>query len=125
MVIFKFAVRLRNLFVHLQGDFLIACRKIAIVQPKHGVHTCPFKSFQVHVFLYLYYGLTAMGWQPSWKRRLTELQIVQFVIDLVHASIGVLKHNFCYWSLGYGLSMLYLFSAFYVRTYLRVEKKKL
>eukprot|EP00094_Tigriopus_californicus_P003120 TCALIF_03002-PA protein Name:"Similar to CHI3L1 Chitinase-3-like protein 1 (Pongo abelii)" AED:0.17 eAED:0.17 QI:0/0.33/0.28/0.85/0.66/0.71/7/0/490 len=52
----------------------------------------------VHVFLYLYYGLTAMGWQPSWKRRLTELQIVQFVIDLVHASIGVLYHNFCYWS---------------------------
>ncbi|XP_059098209.1 elongation of very long chain fatty acids protein 5-like [Tigriopus californicus] len=78
----------------------------------------------VHVFLYLYYGLTAMGWQPSWKRRLTELQIVQFVIDLVHASIGVLYHNFCYWSLGYGLSMLYLFTAFYIRTYLRAGENQ-
>ena len=30
-----------------------------------------------------YKGLTAAGYSPQWKKRLTELQIIQFVIDLV------------------------------------------
>ena len=38
---------------------------------------------QVHVFLYLYYGLTAIGYQPTWKRRLTEMQIIQVIIFFV------------------------------------------
>ena len=73
----------------------------------------------------MYYGLTAAGFKPSWKRHLTELQIIQFVIDLVHASYGLVYHGFCFWSLCYGVSMLYMFSAFYVRNYLRTEKKGL
>ena len=65
----------------------------------------------------MYYGLTAIGIQPQWKKKLTELQILQFMIDLVHASIGFAKHNFCTWGIMYGLSMLYLFGSFYYRTY--------
>ena len=49
----------------------------------------------VHVFLYLYYALTAAGFSPGfWKRRLTELQIAQFLIDLVHAVVGFVNYNF-------------------------------
>ena len=73
------------------------------------------------MFLYLYYGLTAAGYRPQWKRHLTELQIAQFVLDLVHAGFGFLYHDFCTWSLLYGFSMLFLFSSFYVKNYLGVE----
>ena len=73
----------------------------------------------VHVVLYAYYGLTAAGFNPQWKKRLTELQIAQFVIDLIHGVPGVLYHNFCVWSMLYGCSMLYLFTDFYVKNYLR------
>jgi len=76
----------------------------------------------VHVVLYLYYGLTAIGIHPPWKKQLTEIQIVQFLIDLVHASIGLLHHNFCTWSIMYALSMIYLFGSFYYRTYLKTNK---
>ena len=41
----------------------------------------------VHVFLYAYYGLAAAGRPPQWRRRLTEMQIIQFVIDLVSVKI--------------------------------------
>ena len=72
--------------------------------------------------LYLYYGLTAIGIHPPWKKQLTEIQIIQFFIDLVHASIGLLHHNFCTWSIMYALSMIYLFGSFYYRTYLKTNK---
>lgn len=71
----------------------------------------------VHVVLYLYYGLTAIGMQPGWKQQLTQLQIVQFIIDIVYCVGGVLWHNFCYWSLAYAASMLYLFTNFYLKAY--------
>jgi hypothetical protein len=77
-----------------------------------------FLFLQVHVVLYLYYGLTAIGIQPPWKKRLTEMQILQFLIDLVHALVGFAKHNFCTWSLLYASSMIYLFGSFYVKTYI-------
>ncbi len=76
------------------------------------------------MFLYLYYGLTAIGISPPWKQRLTEMQILQFLIDMVHAVVGFAKHNFCSWSLLYGSSMLYLFSSFYYRAYIAPPKDK-
>jgi len=80
----------------------------------------------VHVVLYLYYGLTAMGIRPQWKRLLTEMQLLQFFIDLIHGVIGFAKHNFCSWAIMYALSMIYLFGTFYIRTYINpkpVQKK--
>ena len=72
----------------------------------------------VHVVLYLYYGLTGIGIYPQWKRQLTEIQLLQFFIDLVYALVGFAKHNFCSWGILYNLSMIYLFGSFYVRTYI-------
>ena len=51
------------------------------------------------------------------QRRLTEFQIIQFVIDIIYAVVGIVWHNFCFWSLGYAVSMLYLFADFYLKTY--------
>ena len=48
---------------------------------------------QVHVFLYLYYGLTAIGYQPTWKRRLTEMQIIQVSIIVFFCFFFDLMYN--------------------------------
>ena len=65
----------------------------------------------VHVVLYLYYGLSALfpDNPPPWKRRVTEIQILQFFIDLVYGIIGYLYHGFCIYGIVYGLLMVYLF----------------
>ena len=41
----------------------------------------------VHVIMYAYYALHALGHQPWWKRYLTELQIAQFIIGATIATI--------------------------------------
>ena len=47
-------------------------------------------STSVHVVMYLYYFLAAMGpsLQPYlwWKKYITQLQLVQFVIVIIHGS---------------------------------------
>ena len=90
------------------------------------------KKYYVHNFLlnnhsqFLFPGLTAIGIRPQWKRLLTEMQLLQFFIDLIHGVIGFAKHNFCSWAIMYALSMIYLFGTFYIRTYINpkpVQKK--
>ena len=78
----------------------------------------------VHIVLYYYYGHTLRHVaRPSWKRRITELQIVQFLIDLVYAVNGFVHHNFCMWGIFYGIAMTTLFVNFYRRAYVGKIKK--
>lgn len=78
----------------------------------------------VHVVLYLYYGLTALFPDKTfpWKKHITEMQLLQFLIDLVHASFGYMYHGFCIYAIFYGFTMTTLFSNFYYRAYI-TEKK--
>ncbi|KAI2800212.1 hypothetical protein BLOT_013733 [Blomia tropicalis] len=88
----------------------------------------------IHVLMYGYYALAAMGpsMQPYlwWKRYITQLQIVQFLILFVHASIFLCIQR------GYGLYFqfnymfntviyIYLFTRFYIQTYRQQGQKKL
>ncbi|XP_067942175.1 very long chain fatty acid elongase 4-like [Watersipora subatra] len=75
----------------------------------------------VHIFMHLYYAYTAYfssSSKPSWKRRITELQIAQFLIDLIYCIVGISQGKLCIWSFFYGLSMLILFTNFYLRAYI-------
>ncbi|XP_028402198.1 elongation of very long chain fatty acids protein 4-like [Dendronephthya gigantea] len=87
--------------------------------PPVGFILC-MNSF-VHIFLYLYYGQSALfpGQSPLWKKRLTQLQIFQFVIGLAHTSCGYLYHGFCLYGPFYALSMMLLFSNFYYNAFVR------
>ena len=77
----------------------------------------------VHVVLYIYYGLTAMNPEnpPLWKQRLTEIQIAQFLIDMVFAGFGYLYHGFCIYGILYGVIMTYMFSSFYYQAYIKAK----
>ena len=74
----------------------------------------------IHVIMYGYYFLTAQ--YPlhdfTWKKRITQFQIVQFLIGITHGIFGWLYHGFCVYSIFYGLSMLLLFSNFYYKTFI-------
>ena len=94
-----------------------------------GYHYYPYPALApylalnsaVHVVLYLYYGLTALNPNnpPKWKKILTQFQIIQFAIDLVHATIGYVYYTYCIYGIFYGISMLSLFSNFYYQAYIR------
>lgn len=78
----------------------------------------------VHVVLYLYYGLTALFPDKSfpWKKHLTQLQILQFMVLFCHAAVGYLYHGYCVYGLFYGITMTSLFSNFYYQAYMRPRK---
>lgn len=85
----------------------------------------------VHVVMYYYYAMSALGIRIWWKKYLTKLQIVQFVIDVVvigYAYYAFIRAGFdpnvCYGTstgaiVGIGIlfSYLLLFVRFYWQTY--------
>ena len=78
----------------------------------------------VHVVMYGYYFLTAL--YPlhdfTWKKRITQMQIGQFLIAIVHGLYGYAYRGFCIYSVMYGVGMITLFSNFYYRAFLRPRK---
>merc|ERR1712107_763404 len=99
-----------------------------------GGHTtfCGFLNSGVHVAMYLYYFLAALG--PSiqpylwWKRYLTRLQMAQFVIFFAHAMQPLFiecdyPKIYCWIILGHGVLYFCLFSNFYSKSYLSKKSK--
>jgi len=98
-----------------------------------GGHTtfCGFLNSGVHVAMYLYYFLAALG--PSiqpylwWKRYLTRLQMAQFVIFFAHAMQPLFidcdyPKIYCWIILGHGVLYFCLFSNFYSKSYMSNAK---
>jgi fatty acid elongase 3 len=83
----------------------------------------------VHIIMYYYYAVSALGIKPWWRRYLTKLQISQFVIDLTACGYAygyyvVYGWGSCYGTvtgayMGIGIlfSYLLLFIKFYIETY--------
>lgn len=87
----------------------------------------------VHVVMYSYYGLSTLGprVQPYlwWKKYITQLQLTQFVIVLIHTSYNLFLEPDCafpkvfLWMVfAYCISLLGLFGKFYMSAY---SKKRL
>jgi len=89
----------------------------------------------VHVFMYLYYLMAALGPRYSkwvwWKQHMTNLQMVQFVGIVVH-SLQLIVVPDCGFPVIYGyiiaahaIMFFILFSQFYIREYLKGKTKKI
>ena len=80
----------------------------------------------VHVIMYGYYALTAIYplQEFSWKKRITQLQLVQFFVGIAHALVGVLYYEFCVYSLLYGFGMIAMFSNFYYKAFILKKGRK-
>ncbi|CAF1564925.1 unnamed protein product [Rotaria magnacalcarata] len=87
----------------------------------------------IHIIMYAYYGLSACGSHIQkylwWKRYLTQAQIIQFIAVILHSSINLLTpcnfpKIFDVAFLVYGMSILLLFSNFYLQNYIKKGKDK-
>lgn len=85
----------------------------------------------VHVLMYSYYGLSALGPRLQkylwWKKYLTRVQLVQFVAGMTHAAqsiyIGCKYPLWMQWALiAYGTTILSLFINFYIHSYIRPSR---
>lgn len=80
----------------------------------------------VHIIMYTYYLLTAMGPQYQkflwWKKYLTGLQMIQFIIIMIHAfQLLFVDCNypkaFVWWIGMHAVMFFFLFKEFYVQSY--------
>jgi len=87
----------------------------------------------VHVLMYSYYGLAALGPNVQkylwWKKYLTWIQLIQFVVGMSHAAQSVYAGcGFPMWMqwalIAYGSTILSLFINFYIQSYIRSSSKR-
>jgi len=102
-----------------------------------GGHTtfCGFLNMGVHVVMYFYYLMSAMGPQVQkylwWKRYLTTMQLVQFATFFIHATFPLFIKGcefpkfFSYIILFHGAMFFLLFANFYIQAYLKKKPKSL
>jgi len=90
----------------------------------------------VHVLMYAYYLLSALGIYAWWKPYLTQIQMIQFFANILHIIIPLMLYtqeectNIPKW-MGYGMilymsSLLILFLNFFIKAYInkrRIKKK--
>ncbi|XP_064606299.1 very long chain fatty acid elongase 4-like [Liolophura sinensis] len=89
----------------------------------------------VHIIMYTYYGCAAIGPHMQkylwWKRYLTRLQLLQFILFVVHTTTNLLVE--CDYPQGYNIavfiyaiSLIILFGNFYYKSYVakRTQSKK-
>lgn len=81
----------------------------------------------VHIVMYGYYAVSA--WQPleayTWKKRVTQLQMIQFSVGIVIGVNGYLYLGYCVYSALYPASMFLLFSNYYYHAYINPKPKKI
>jgi len=86
----------------------------------------------VHLIMYLYYLMSSLGIRDVWwKKYLTQIQMIQFVVNIIHALYGIIIDVDCPfpkwmgWShLFYMVSLLILFGNFYIKAYNERKKAK-
>ncbi|KAK7100607.1 very long chain fatty acid elongase 4-like [Littorina saxatilis] len=87
----------------------------------------------IHIVMYLYYGLAAMGPHMQkylwWKRYLTMMQISQFVLLIAQTGINAMSpcefpKIFSYTVFFYTITILILFLNFYRKAYLTKKKEQ-
>merc|ERR1712080_78221 len=100
-----------------------------------GGHTtfCGFLNMGVHVVMYFYYLMAAMGPQVQkylwWKRYLTKMQLMQFVTFFIHATFPLFidcnfPKVFSYTILFHGAMFFLLFANFYRQNYTKKDAKR-
>uniref|UniRef100_A0A9L0J9D4 Elongation of very long chain fatty acids protein n=1 Tax=Equus asinus TaxID=9793 RepID=A0A9L0J9D4_EQUAS len=90
----------------------------------HSYFGATLNSF-IHVLMYSYYGLSSIpSMRPYlwWKKYITQGQLLQFVLTIIQTSCGVIwpctfPLGWLYFQIGYMISLIALFTNFYIQTY--------
>uniref|UniRef100_A0A8C9DE05 Elongation of very long chain fatty acids protein n=1 Tax=Prolemur simus TaxID=1328070 RepID=A0A8C9DE05_PROSS len=92
----------------------------------HSYFGATLNSF-IHVLMYSYYGLSSVpSMRPYlwWKKYITQGQLLQFVLTIIQTTCGVIwpctfPLGWLYFQIGYMISLIALFTNFYIQTYNR------
>ena len=84
----------------------------------------------VHVLMYSHYFVSALGFPTPWRKMLTSLQLVQFVLNVAQHSYALWQGGDCTGSpycvrvimVGYFVIQFLLFTHFFAKTYRRDAK---
>jgi len=96
------------------------------IEPVGDAYFGSIMNTGVHVIMYSYYFLSACGVQCFWKKYITQVQMLQFVIVASHSFYTMYEGNVNVWlpplQLFVMVNMFVLFANFYRKSY---SKKKL
>jgi len=121
------------IFLHVYHHIITMVLVFVMMDSEVAVRWLPMvANCSVHVPMYYYYGISALGMTAWWKIYITQMQIIQFVVDIIGIYIGGYYHYLGYncsssvgsWFFGQSIivSFLVLFLNFYSKTY--TPKKK-
>uniref|UniRef100_A0A1B6C8F0 Elongation of very long chain fatty acids protein n=1 Tax=Clastoptera arizonana TaxID=38151 RepID=A0A1B6C8F0_9HEMI len=118
-------------FLHVYHHIMVSIAVWLTAKYMPGGHSILFGTLNalVHSVMYMYYFVSTIrpGSTIWWKRHITELQIVQFIVLCVQNFIGLMKPNceYPFFLLVVYFSqnclMLYLFTKFYFKTYIKTK----
>jgi hypothetical protein len=124
-IIMRGKVRQQLTFLHIYHHSSIAIVWGYLLNIGHGNGTaafgCLINSF-VHLVMYSHYLYTSFGYVNPYKKYITQIQLAQFVICIVHF-FGVYFYDImypkdlAYIQLFYHIKMIILFTNFYSKTY--------
>ncbi len=84
-----------------------------------------FLNSLVHVVMYTYYAMSAINIPCSWKKYLTQFQMTQFVLLILHGVYGMITTDegiFTIYAF-YEFTLLLLFLSFYIKSYIQGQRK--
>lgn len=132
-----FVLRKKNANIttlHLYHHTVMPFCMLLVVRKMPGGHTSilPFLNSLIHVLMYSYYFLAAFGpkLQPYlwWKKYLTRIQMIQFMVGASHLSLITILHPTCahpqtlvYGMITQAVIFLLMFARFYVIAYVKVK----
>jgi len=89
-----------------------------------------FLNCVIHVMMYSHYFVTAIGYKSWWSQYLTSLQLIQFILIASQCLIGFYRGSDCglpdfakVTLFVYMMTMLILFSQFFISKYLKPAQK--
>lgn len=112
-------------FLHIYHHSTIGVIWGLLLYIGHGNGTVAFgaliNSF-IHMIMYTHYLYTSLGYINPLKKYITQAQLTQFIICMIHSFVVMLYEKYVPKYLAttqtlYHISMLYLFNKFYVKSY--------
>jgi hypothetical protein len=123
MIIRKKKQQLSFLHVYHHSTVVIACWLGCVYLPGGDLFLVALLNSLGHVLLYSHYSLALLGYRCYWKKHITELQIIQFLLFIsqityqLYSDCLPASRTFSYLFFAYVSSFVVLFSLFYRQQY--------
>ncbi|CAO2813252.1 unnamed protein product [Amaranthus hypochondriacus] len=133
IILSKSIKRLSFLHVYHHSTVLIMCY-IWLYTSQSLFPIALVTNASVHTVMYAYYFMCTVGIRPSWKRLVTDCQIIQFVFSFCISGVMLYYHfsgtkcsGFLGWCFNavFNASLLYLFISFHTQNYKKKKELKM